>query len=103
MAYHSELLQHLNSYLGVLMSFSTYSGYLTYRTSVAIVARKIVGLLYRRYYQYSDPSTLFHLDLSLVRHHTEYAAQVWDPHLLKGINSLQKFARFVVKTGIWDF
>ena len=69
-------------------------------------AHKIIGLLYRRYYQYSDPSTLLHLYLSLVRPHTEYAAQVWDPHLLKDIKSLEMTrnlrCRFVAKCGIWD-
>ena len=32
---------------------------------------------------------LLQLYLSLVRPHTEYAAPVWDPHLLSDINSLE--------------
>jgi len=60
-------------------------------------ARKIIGLLYRWYYQHSDPSTLLHLYLSLVRPHTEYAAQVWDPHLYKDISSLENIQKFALR------
>ena len=45
-------------------------------------ARKILGLLYRRYYEYSDPATLLQLYTSLVRLCRVYASTVWDPHLL---------------------
>ena len=54
--------------------------------------------------QYSDCNTEFQLYLSLVHPHTEYAAPVWDSHLLSDINSLenvQKFA-FHVRCKQWD-
>ena len=40
----------------------------------------------------TDPSVLFHLFCSLVRPHLEYAAQVWNPYLVKDIKVYQKFA-----------
>ena len=55
----------------------------------------MVGLLYRRFYKDASPETLFRMYLALVRPHTEYASQVWDPHLQKDIDQLecvQKFA-----------
>ena len=74
-------------YLGVLLSSDlTWSKHVQ---SICSRARQLIGLLYRRYYQYSDCNTLLQLYLSLVRPHTEYAAPVWDPHLLSDINSLE--------------
>ena len=65
-------------YLGVLISSDlSWSKHIQ---GVCSKARKILGLLYRRYYQYSDSSSLRQLYLSLVRPHLDYAAQVWDPH-----------------------
>ena len=40
-----------------------------------------IGLLYRKYYKFSDQTTLLQLYISLVRLHLEYSAAVWDPHL----------------------
>ena len=51
-----------------------------------IIAKRMVGLLYRRLYKDTNPQSLFQVYLALVRPHTEYASQVWDPHLRKDIN-----------------
>jgi len=66
--------------------------------------RKILGLLYRCYYQYSDSRTLCQLYLSLVWPHLDYAAQIWDPHLQCDINSLEGMQRFALKvcSKQWD-
>jgi len=60
-------------------------------------ARKILGLLYCRYYKYADESTLVQLYMSLVRPHREYAAPVWDPHLLKDIQLLEDTQKFACR------
>ena len=60
-------------------------------------ARKILGLLYSRYYQYSDSRSLLKLYISLVRPHLDYAAQVWDPHLQKDIKSLESVQKCALK------
>jgi len=82
-------------YLGVLVSSSLQ--WSPHIQGVCSKAHKIIDLLYRWYYQHSDPSTLLHLYLSLVRTHTEYAAQVWDPHLYKDISSLENIQKFALR------
>ena len=56
--------------------------------------RKLIGLLHRNFYQFSNPSTLLKLYKSLIRPHMEYARMVWDPHLAKDIKlkDVKKFA-----------
>ena len=46
-------------------------------------AKKILGLVYRDFYNYSSFDTLKQLYLSLAHLHLEYAAQLWDPYTLK--------------------
>ena len=64
---------------------------------VSTKVRKLTGLLYRRFYQYSSTSTLTKLYVTYVRPHFEYAAAVWDPYLIKDINLLEKTQRFALK------
>ena len=47
---------------------------------------RLIGVLYRKFYLYSEPHTLLRLYQSLIRPHLEYACSVWDPNLktLKG-------------------
>ena len=57
-------------------------------------ARKILGLIYRKFYNASS-NTLLQLYISSVRPHLEYASPVWSPHLAKDtdlIEGVQKFA-----------
>ena len=73
-------------YLGVLLT-----GDLSWSLQVESVcqkARRILGLLYRRFYGQASQESLKILYLSLVRTHLEYACQVWDPHLSKDRNTL---------------
>ena len=67
-------------------------------------ARKIIGLLYRRYYHHADSRTLLQLYVSLVRPHVEYAAPVWDPHLAQDINMLENVQKFDLRvcSKQWD-
>ena len=64
-------------YFGVL--FSSNLSWSDHIQGVCSKAHKILGLLYRRYYQYSDSRSPLQLYISLVRPHLDYAAQVWDP------------------------
>ena len=67
-------------------------------------ARKILGHLYRRFYNNSDSSTLLQLYLSLVR---QYASPVWNPHMQKDIKLLENVEKFAIgmisyqKMGLW--
>jgi len=46
-------------------------------------AKQILGLLYKRFYNYAEGDTLKQLYLSLIRAHLEYVCPVWDPHTMK--------------------
>ncbi len=45
----------------------------------------------------TDPAFLLEIYQTQVRPHLEYAAQVWDPHLLKDINHLESVQKFALK------
>ena len=63
-------------------------------------ANKKIGMLYRRFYQYCTTSALKCLYVSLVRPHLEYAVPVWDPHLVKHIELLEKVQKFARIEGL---
>ena len=80
------------------LSWSSHVG------SICTKARRVLGLLYRRFHGSTSQNSLKQLYLSLIRPHMEYACQVWDPHLAKdkkAIEDVQKFALKVV-TSKWD-
>ena len=60
-------------------------------------AKKLIGLIYRRYYQYADSNTRLRLYTSLVRPHVEYAAPVWDPSAIQDIQSLEGVQKFALR------
>ena len=71
-------------YLGLLLTLSLC--WTEHINDMCAKAKRMVGLLYRRFYKDASPQTLFQIYLALVRPHTEYASQVWDPHLQKDID-----------------
>ena len=89
-------------YLGLL--FTSDLSWSKHITSVCNKARRLLGLLYRRFYQQSEPETLLKLYMSLVRPHLEYASQVWSPHINKDITLLENVQKFAFKlcTKQWD-
>ena len=94
---HGTVLEVVSTfkYLGLLISSDmSWSNHIK---DICSKARKILGLLYRRYYQYADESTLLQLYMSLVRPHLEYAAPVWDPHLQKDIQLLEDTQKFACR------
>ena len=60
-------------------------------------ARQQIGLLYRKFYRYSDVDTLKQLYVAFIRPHLEYATAVWDPHLLKDTQELQSVQCFTCR------
>ena len=68
--------------------------------SVCSKARKILHLLYTRFYDNVPGSnSLLQLFTSLVRLHLDYASAIWSPYLSK--ENVQKFA-CCMATGLWD-
>ena len=66
-------------------------------SEVCIKAKKLIRLIYRQYYQHNNTDTLKQLYMSSVRPHLEYATAVWDPHLQKDINKLEKVQTFALR------
>jgi len=93
---------HLNrvecfKYLGVLLSSDL--SWTPHITSVCSKARQILGLLYRRFYNYAEGDTLKQLYLSLIRPHLEYACPVWDPHTMKDKTLLENVHKICISDG----
>ena len=79
-------------YLGVLLS----SGQVTYKKTCS-KARKLLGLLYRRFYTHSSEQTLRQLYISAVLPHLEYGSSMWSPHLQKDVAMWKKLNILLVK------
>ena len=89
-------------YLGVLLSRNfSWSDHIS---ELCTKVRKILGLLYRQFYNNVDSATLKQLYLCLVRHHLEYTSQVWDPYLQVDISRLEAVQKFALKliSQQWD-
>ena len=89
-------------YLGLLQSSNlTFSQHIA---SICTKARRITGLLYRRFYHNANSDTLLQLYRSLVRLYLEYASPVWNPYLHKDTKLLENVERFALRmiTRKWD-
>ena len=82
-------------YLGVMLSSDM--SWLHHIEGVCSKARKILGLIYRRFYQHADSRTLIHLYTTLIRPHLEYAAPVWNPYHLNEITLLEGVQKFALR------
>ena len=65
--------------------------------NLCIKARRLIGLLYRRFGKHADSATLLQLYKSFIRPHLEYCSVVWSPYLLRDIESLEKVQHFVLR------
>ena len=64
-------------------------------SSVVSKARRILGMIYRKFYRFCGTSTLLRLYKAYVKPHLDYCSFVWDPPLFKdqeALESVQKFA-----------
>ena len=90
-------------YLGLLLSSDL--SWTPHITSICSKAKRLLGLLYRRFYNFvEDRNTLKQLYLSLVRPHLEYACPVWDPHTVKDQTLLENVQKFALRMASkqWD-
>jgi len=62
--------------------------------------RKLIGVLYQKFYLYSETHTLLHLYQSLIHSHIEYGCRVWDPYLKKDIERLEGVQKFGLKVSL---
>ena len=93
---------HMYKYLGVILTSNlSWSEHIN---SVCMKARKLIGVLFRRFYAHTNQLTLFKLYIALIRPHLEYACQVWNPYLKKETEQLEKVQRFALRMCMkqWD-
>ena len=89
-------------YLGVFLtedlSWSLHIDKITCKT------RRLVGMLYRRFYRWTTTRALLRLYLCLIRPNLEYAVPVWNPYLVKDVQKLKSIQRFALKVCLksWD-
>ena len=72
--------------------------------SMCAKAKKILGLLYRQFYNHTPGNAMLQLYLSLVRPHLDYAASIWSPHMKKDKTLLENVHKFALcmATRSWD-
>ena len=95
----SDVFKYLGVHLSCDLSWSMHIQTITSR------ARKVVGLLYQKFYNFSPPAVLLCLYLSLVRQLLEYASVVWSPYLKNDIlqqENVQKFG-LCMATKLWAY
>ena len=81
-------------YLGVVLASD-----LTWTEHVKRISnktRKLIGLMYRRFH-HCHPDLTLTLYKAFIRPHLEYAPQVWDPHLIKDVELLEKTQKFALR------
>ena len=59
--------------------------------------RRLIGLLYRQFYENATTPTMLKLYCSFIRPHLEYAAIVWNPALKGDIESLENVQKFALR------
>ena len=74
-------------YLGVLLSQDM--SWSSHVQATCSKAKKVLGLLYRKFYGCSNTNTLIQLYISLVRPHLEYDCPVWAPHMAKDVHAIE--------------
>ena len=89
-------------YLGVVITSDL--SWRPHITNMCNKARKLIGLLYRRFYSNSNSTTLLRLYLSYVRPRLEYSSAVWSPFLKGEIEAIEKVQSYALKvcTKTWD-
>ena len=101
---YGQPLEKVNTYkyLGLLLSSDL--SWTQHINNICTKAKKLLGLIYRRFYQFSTPASLFQMYISLVRPNLEYASQVWSPYKVGEVNSLEHVQKFALRmcTKSWD-
>ena len=79
MLLHGEPIERVTSYkyLGVILTDNL--SWSMHIDRISSKARRLVGLLYRKFYKWASSEALLNLYLGIVRPHLEYAVPVWNP------------------------
>ena len=93
---------HSYKYLGVMISSNL--SWADHIHSTCLKAKRLVGMLYRKFYINTDSEVLFKLYLALVRPHLEYACEIWSPYLQKEKEELERVQKLALRMCVkqWD-
>ena len=75
-------------YLGVVITSNL--SWKPHIDSICCKTRRQLGMLYRKFYEHSNSSTLLKLYLTPIRPRLEYASPVWNPHHHNEINQIEE-------------
>ena len=103
MVYHWRGLCCLST-LVMLQCISSDLSWSNHITSIGAKAKRILGSLYRQYYNHVEGDVLKLLCSSLVRTHLEYSCAVWNPYTLKDKRNIEQVQKFACKVASkhWD-
>ena len=101
---NSEPLERVYSYKYLGIQLASDLSWSAHISTLCSKARQQLGMLYQKFYRYSDVDTLKQLQVAFIRPHLEYATAVWDPHLSKDILELESVQCFACRvcTKSWD-
>ena len=68
--------------------------------TVTCKSKRLLGLLYRKYYMHCNSTTLLKLYIAYVRPILEYVSYVWSPHAVKHIDMLERVQHFALKISL---
>ena len=88
-------------YLGI--SITSSLSWSQHISNVHSKARKLIGILFRKFYKNAQSSTLLQLYKSFIRPHMEYCSPVWDPHLTKDTMLLENAQKFSLRVCLKDW
>ena len=94
---NGNFVNQVNEYKYLEVILTSDMSWSSHISAISSRSRKLIGVLYRKFYPYSEPHTLLRLYQSLIHLHLEYACSVWDPHLKKDIERLEGVQKFGLK------
>ena len=100
----TEMIQEVKTYKYLGIYISADLRWDVHINNICLKCKKLLGLLYRRFYTCANSAFLYHLYLSLVRPILDYVCQVWDPFTKKNIDQLESVQKFALKicAHCWD-
>ena len=90
----SRFVKEVETFQGLSAQINSDMSWSTHITTLCNKARRLIGLIYRRFYKHADMKTLLQLYKTFIRPHLEYCSVVWDPYLAKDTEALEKVQRF---------
>ena len=101
---NGTLLDSVSSYKYLGVTLTSDLSWSLHITNCCNTTCRLIGLLYRQFYQHTSPPCLLRLYKSFIQPHLEYASVVWNPYYrgeIAALESVQKFAlRVCLKS--WD-